>query len=410
MGWLARLRFCSVRTDLTAKSKEQGMHVGIEVVVEGRPLEMGSAQGAGLRQKIRSSPDVLAQLYGFRMLQPPWMPYALYRWISESRATRFLENPLKRDFPEAHLRMKGISEQSEISMGLLYLLHALEPMLSDVSRCAIVPAFAACSAVAVRGGRSATREPVIARNFDYLPLVQPLYTLRESRPRSGFRSLDFTIAPFAGAVDGLNEKGLCITYDYAYVSDFSGRGTAPISIVIAEALQRCATVIEAADWISSRPRWGGGILMLADAGGDIASLELSNTRNQVRRPSGGASDVLFHTNAFFTKKMQEVELAANAVYTDRAPLPLRGRRIHESANGRDLRFKQLLHGDEPLDADQLSSIMADHQTGGRPCDTSICKHSDYWNTTATLQLFPASRRMRVAFDSPCRAEYTEFAL
>ena len=134
---------------------------------------------------------MLAQLYGFRMLQPPWMPYALYRWISESRATRFLETSLKRDFPEAHLRMKGISDQSQISMGLLYLLHALEPMLSDVSRCAIVPAFAACSAVAVRGGRSATGEPVIARNFDYLPLVQPLYTLRESRPRSGFRSLDF---------------------------------------------------------------------------------------------------------------------------------------------------------------------------------------------------------------------------
>ena len=192
------------------------------------------------------------------------MPYALYRWISENRATRFLEDSLKRDFPEAHLRMKGISEQSQIRMGLLYLLHALEPMLCDVSRCAIVPAFAACSAVAVRGRRSATREPVIARNFDYLPLVQPLYTLRESRPRSGFRSLDFTIAPSAGTVDGLNEKGLCITYDYAYVSDFSGRGTAPISIAIAEALQRCATVVEAADWMSSRPRWGGGILMLLD--------------------------------------------------------------------------------------------------------------------------------------------------
>src|SRR5439155_19515416 len=124
---------------------------------QGSPFEMGSAQGESLRQKIRSSPDVLAQLYGFRMLQPPWMPYALYRWISESRATRFLENPPKRDFPEAHLRMKGLSEQSEISMGLLYRLHALEPMLSVVSRCAIVPAFAACSAVAVRGGRSATR-------------------------------------------------------------------------------------------------------------------------------------------------------------------------------------------------------------------------------------------------------------
>ena len=386
------------------------MNVGIDCVTEGSPFEMGSAQGESLRQKIHSSPDVLAQLYGFRMLQPPWMPYALYRWISENRATRFLEDSLKRDFPEAHLRMKGISEQSQIRMGLLYLLHALEPMLCDVSRCAIVPAFAACSAVAVRGRRSATREPVIARNFDYLPLVQPLYTLRESRPRSGFRSLDFTIAPFAGTVDGLNEKGLCITYDYAYVSDFSGRGTAPISIAIAEALQRCATVIEAADWISSSPRWGGGILMLADAGGDIASLELSNTRSQLRRPSAGASDVLFHTNAFFTEKMQQVELAANAYYTDRAPLPLRGRRIHESANVRDLRFQQLLAGDEPLDTDQLARIMSDHQSGGMPGDTSICKHSDYWNTTATLQLFPVSRRMRVAFDSACRAKYAEFGL
>src|SRR5262249_3385978 len=162
---------------------------------------------------------------------------------------------------------------------MLHLLHALEPMLSDISRCSVVPAFAACSAVAVRGLRSATGEPVIARNFDYLPIVQPLYTLRESRPQSGFRSVDFTIAPFAGAVDGVNERGLCITYDYAYVTDFTGKGTAPISIAIGEALERCSTVKEAVDWIRARPRWGGGILMLADAMGDIASLELSNTRS-----------------------------------------------------------------------------------------------------------------------------------
>jgi hypothetical protein len=120
--------------------------------------------------------------------------------------------------------------------------------------------------------------------------------------------------------------------------------------------------------------------------------------------------VLFHTNAFFTEKMKEVELAANAYYTDRAPLPLRGRRIHESANVRDLRFRQLLDGNEPLDADRLSRIMADHESGGKPGDTSICKHSDYWNTTATLQLFPRSRRMRVAFNPACRANYAEFAL
>jgi hypothetical protein len=382
----------------------------VEVIAKGSSLKMGQAQGEQLREKIRRAPGILAELYGFRMLQPAWMPYGMYRRVSENRARRFLEVPLKRDFPEAYLRMRGIWEESGAGIGLLHLFHALEPMLSDVSRCAIVPPFAACSAVAVRGRRSSTQEPIIARNFDYLPLVQPLYTLRESTPDIGFRSLDFTIAPFAGTVDGVNEKGLCIAYNYAYVNDFSGEGTAPISIAIAEALQRCATVAEAADWIGSRPRWGGGILMLADAAGDIASLELSNTRSQLRRPSSTAPDLLFHTNAFFTEKMHAVELEASAVYTDRAPLELRGCSIHESAKVRDLRFKELLEGGEPLDADDLLRIMSDHETGGRSGDMSICKHSNYWNTTASLQLFPASRRMRVAFDSACRAIYADFAL
>ena len=381
----------------------------IEVIAKGDPLEMGFAQGETLRDKIRMAPDVLRNLYGFRMLQPPWMPYALYRRISENRATRFLQDPLTRDFPEAHLRMKGIGEGSQTSMSLLHLLHAMEPMLSDVSRCTVVPAFAACSAVAIRGRRSATNEPIIARNFDYLPVVQPLYTLRETRPSSGYRSLDFTIAPFAGAVDGVNEKGLCITFNYAYVNDFSGTGTAPISIAIAEALERCATAAEAAKWIRSRPRWGAGILMLADADGDIISLELSNTRSQIRRPTSG-SDVIFHTNSFFTENMQAVELPSNACYTNRAPLPLRGRRVHESANVRNSRLQELLEDESPLDAAQLSRIMADHETGGKPGDTAICKHSDYWNTTASVQLFPKSRRMRIAFDSACRAEHTEFIL
>src|SRR5262249_52977368 len=150
----------------------------------------------------------------------------------------------------------------------------------------------------------------------------------------------------------------------AYARDFGGIGTAPISIAVSEALQRCATVAEAAEWISSRPRWGGGILMMADADGDIASLELSNTRSQVRRPKGDR-DVLFHTNAFSTRTMQSVEVPQNPPYTNLAPPSLPGRRVHESAKVRDLRFKERLKGDEPLGPDQLARIMADHETAGQ---------------------------------------------
>src|SRR5438093_7240182 len=133
----------------------------IEVIAKGDAFEMGVAQGEHVGEKIRSAPNVLAQLYGFRAMKPAWMPYPLYLRLSESRATRFLENSLQHDFVDAYARMKGISAGSKTNLRVLHLLHALEPMLSDVHGCSVVPDFAGCSAVAVRGRRSAMHEPVI---------------------------------------------------------------------------------------------------------------------------------------------------------------------------------------------------------------------------------------------------------
>jgi hypothetical protein len=217
------------------------------------------------------------------------------------------------------------------------------------------------------------------------------------------------MAPFAGSVDGVNEKGLAITYNYAYAVDAPSSPSAPISVVIAETLQRCATVSEAASWIQSRPRWGGGILMLADADGDIASLELSSIHAKLREPELD-EDVIFHTNAYRTEEMRRVQISDDAVYTQQAPQFLRGRPVHESSARRDARFEKLLAGHEPLDLSALSKIMSDHGDDNQPSDTTICVHSSYWYTTASLQLFPGSRRMRVAFDSACQAQYAELAL
>ncbi len=205
--------------------------------------------------------------------------------------------------------------------------------------------------------------------------------------------MQFTVAPLAGAVDGMNERGLCITYNYAYTTDRSTAPGAPISMVIGEALERCGTVSEAADWIAERPRWGGGLLMLADADGDIASLELSRTRSHLRRPAAG-EDVLFHTNMFAGACMQGVQIPQAAVYTDNAPTPLRGRPVHQSSRARSQRFAQLLEGSASLSADDLAALMADHGPTGTPSSDTVCVHGAYWHTTACLQFFPQARRMR----------------
>lgn len=368
---------------------------------------MGVAQGAALRERIRSARSVLVELEAFQLARPAWMPFGLFRWLGEWKAQRFLSQAWSGEASDLRTRLHGIAEGCGLSIKTLCLFNALEPLLSNVAGCTDCPG--ACSAVAVRGRRSATGEPMVARNFDYLPLIQPLYSMRDCRPDGKLRSLEFTTVPLVGAVDGLNEAGLCITYDYAFTTDTPPRPAPTISMLITIALGRCTTVTQAADWISSQSRWGGGLLMLADAAGDIASLELSSTRSQLRRPCDDG-DVLFHTNAFSTDALRAVQAPAEAVYTDKAPAPLRGRRLHLSSETRDARFHELLNRGELLGANELASLMADHGAEGIPGDYTPCVHGSYWHTTACLQFFPKSRRVRVAFDTACQAHYSDFQL
>jgi hypothetical protein len=100
--------------------------------------------------------------------------------------------------------------------------------------------------------------------------------------------------------------------------------------------------------------------------------------------------------------MREVELAGDARYSERSPKPLRGKVVHDSSSARDARFAELLAECSELGVEDMSRIMADHGPEGCPSSDSICMHSQYWFTTASLQFFPRSRRMLVTFDTACK--------
>jgi hypothetical protein len=147
--------------------------------------------------------------------------------------------------------------------------------------------------------------------------------------------------------------------------------------------------------------------MLADEAGDLAALELSHTRCQLRRVAE-TEDVLFHTNCYQSAEMQSVQVSPTAHWSRRAPTPLRGKRILQSSECRDARFRELLSQQNQFGLDDLARIMADHGPSDAPSDDSICKHSDYWHTTASLQFIPAERRMRISYSTACQANYHDF--
>ena len=379
----------------------------IDVVCQGPPREMGYAQGQAARSRIGDAKRMLQRLEAFRLHQPWWLPFAAYRRLAERKSADALLASLEDHDPAMLERILGLAEGSRQSVQTVCLFNAMEALMSSVQENTVTPGLCACSTIGVRGARSKSGEPILARNFDYLRLVQPFYFLRDSRPSGGFRALEFTTAPMAGTVDGINEHGLAITFNYAFVKD-RPQSAVPISMSITAALATCRTAAEAADLIARRPRWGAGILMLADAEGDLVSLELSNTRHAIRRSHNG-DDALFHTNVFRTPEMREVEVSPEAIFGKNAPTAIRGVRVLESAEARWGRFEQLLDEGKKFGPDELTDLMSDHGANGAD-HRSLCMHSDYWNTTACLQFYPRQRKMRVSYSSACDAKYTDFVL
>lgn len=380
---------------------------------------MGRAQGEQLRERVHAAFDTVANLEAVRLMKPFALPFRWFLRVAESKAERFLQRAFAAVPVAAKERLRGIADGAGVPFRKLALCSALEAVLSDLRPVTVVAAGAGCSALAVTRSASKDGRPILAHNFDYLPVTQPFYFIRRSQPAEQLASVELSLAPLAGAVTGLNEAGLAIVCNYAYATDKSSPAPT-ITMLIAEALARFQRLDEACEFFAATPRTGGGLLMLADADGAIASLEISNTRVRRRDPPSipplargglrGGRDRLCHTNRFCRPEMGDVELSPAAVYGKNAPHALRGRRVHQSAEDRDAAFRQLIDQRDCYDRDDVRDVLSNHGPDGRPSLGTICMHSDYWHTTASLQLFPAERLLRASFSPTCVAEYREFSL
>jgi hypothetical protein len=108
--------------------------------------------------------------------------------------------------------------------------------------------------------------------------------------------------------------------------------------------------------------------------------------------------------------MRSVEAPEDAVLDSHAPVAMRGKRLHESAERRAQRLEELMQKGGAFGLDELNRVMADHGPEGKPSAYTPCVHSNYWNTTTCVQLLPRSRTLRIAFTRPCEARFHEFTL
>ena len=379
-----------------------------ELTCTGTPFEMGFAQGQALREKIQGSIEALANLEAVRLMKPRLLPFSWFWRLAAFKSERFLQQAFAASPLWIEERLRGIAEGSGVPFRTLAIGSVMEAALSDLGPITTIAATAGCSAMAVSRSASCDGRPMLAHNFDYLPITQPYYFIRRSNPTGKLSSVEFSLAPLAGAVTGINEAGLCITCNYAYATD-KGRAAPTVTMLIADALARFRSVDQAVDFFFQSPRVGGGLLMLGDPSGTIASLEISNTRVERREPAAG-HDRLFHTNRYCCAAMSAIEVDDRAMHGTKSPRPLRGHRVHQSADERSALFQELIDSEVQFDRVSMQKVMSSHGSSHLPSSGTICMHSDYWHTTASMQLFPSERLLRVSFSPACVAEYREFTV
>ena len=231
----------------------------LRVRCAGAPRDLGCEQGGAARALIRAAlPRGLAA--GVRHLLPG---------VRVRRVARDLE----RFFPHHAERMQGLSLGAGVPERALW--GTLAELLAGDGGLA-----AAISSARVPGA-------LVARS---LVGAADALVIRESAPDNDHRSLELAPAASPVAWIGVNEHGLAATATALPALDAALEGcAAPAQLLVQDVLQRFDSVEKGADWALRRPAGGHASLLLADATGRIAKIEVEG---RTRRQTGAGEPAL----------------------------------------------------------------------------------------------------------------------
>ena len=213
---------------------------------EGAPRDLGRDQGrtcaAALRARFAALP--LARRLALRL---------------GAGGAGALGRELARHFPRQAETLAGIAAAAGVPAA--FLLACL-----DAEREAAV-------ALACEGPRALVLRPIAGE-----------WVVRERRPEGGFRSVEITRPWLAHALVGVNEAGLAAAVAIPLGARAAGLPSAPLA---EDCLERFAALEPALEWCLCRPAGREAALVLADARGEVAAVEVAAGGRRVLRPADG---------------------------------------------------------------------------------------------------------------------------
>lgn len=347
---------------------------------------------------------LLPTLDNFQLMKPKLVPMPLFLALAKRRASKLLKGDILTYYPEQAQRLRGIAKGAKTDISSLLFLQSTELLMgkptSENYR------VSACTSIGIMPQSFKNGTTIVAKNFDYINALEPFNITCQTSVDKRYQTLGCTMPPLPGMLDGMNEHGLTVTYNYAYATD-QPKYFIPLSIVLQEMLETCKTTEEAVKYITEAKQGGhAALLMIADAEGTIQTVEITPNHSAIRNP---VDHVIINTNHYHTAEMQQYEVPHNATWDGKVPEELRGRRIHESSETRLTRIHDLLNVNHPLDEKRIHAILCDHGEDLHPSDTTICRHGTYVSTIRSVIFYPAEKTVKIAYGKPCQNHHEELS-
>lgn len=223
------------------------------IACAGAPRDLGLDQGRACRAELRRRFGAL----------PRWRRLALRAGLADAD-TRHLLREVGRHFPH----------QAETLDGLALGAGVPAPWLAGELAGELRREAAARPLACARWGPDAA----VARALDGTWLV------RRTRPEGLFAAIELTRAWLGGALLGVNERGLAVS---VVAGEEPARG-APGALLAQDCLERFEALEAALEWCEGRPGEGRALLLMADASGDAAGIDIvDGVRRRVLRPERG---------------------------------------------------------------------------------------------------------------------------
>jgi isopenicillin-N N-acyltransferase-like protein len=291
--------------------------------------------------------------------------------------------------------IRGQAEALELDFDTLLRYDLVSYLRDDlITRQTANSASEGCTTWAAVGSATADGEPLLVKNRDYRPEHLPLQIFVTATPTVGYRYIYGSSAGSPGVFNsGMNEKGLAIADTHVCSTDI-GPGLPDYSLMM-HILEEHDTVRSALDYLSSVPRMGRNNLILADAGGDLAVVELGYHHLAVVEAQ---NDIGVNTNHFVSPSLKDS-------FVDRTRPPVKGNSFHRY----DLVRRELEAAHGNIDVAFAQRLMATH---AGPL-ASICRHLELSGQSATIATMiyqPACRTSRFCYGYPCESPYHTITL